>query len=210
MAQTITINPPGITEEQIRSLKKGDMVSISGIILTGRDTAHKYIKDNFLHGEIPEAERETYEGLKKFLHGGILYHAGPVVLNDPNGQPYITAVGPTTSLREEPYEYDVIKHFGVRAVIGKGGMGEKTLSACKEFGAVYLHAIGGAAAYTAKSIRKVHGNFKPEFGTPEAFWILEVENLECVVTMDAHGESLHADILQSSSSAAKEILGGIH
>lgn len=206
MSETvISLNPPNIDEKTIRSLKNGDLVSITGTIVTGRDVAHKYLKDTFIAHEPPESEKGVLEDLKKHLSGGILYHCGPVVVKDENGQYRFTAAGPTTSIREEPYEYDVINLLGIRGVIGKGGMGPKTLKACEEFGSVYLHAIGGAATYTAAKVTHVHGLVKKEFGTPEAFWIIDVKDFQCIVTMDSHGHSLHEHILQNSKKVQEEI-----
>jgi len=204
--QPIQLNSPGITEEQIRSLKKGDVVSITGRIVTGRDVAHKYLKDAFFNNPSPAPEDQAVlDELRKHLNGGILYHCGPVVVKDESGEYHFTAAGPTTSIREEPYEYDTIQLLGLRGVIGKGGMGPKTLKGCVDHGAVYLHAIGGAATYTAQRVVKVHGLLKEEFGTPEAFWILDVENFECVVTMDSHGESLHQILYDETLERQKEI-----
>jgi fumarate hydratase, class I len=135
------------------------------------------------------------------LHGAVLYHCGPVVVKEGNGW-RINAAGPTTSIREEPYQADVIKRYGVRAVIGKGGMGAKTLAALQESGAVYLNAIGGAAQFYARTIMSVDGVSLLEFGTPEAMWHLTVKDFPAIVTMDAHGNSLHKDIEQES---AKEL-----
>ena len=204
----IKLKSPDISENEIRKLKKGDIVSISGIMVTGRDVAHKYLKDVFIKDENPPAnEKNILNELKKYLNGGILYHCGPVVYKEPNGEYKFSAAGPTTSIREEPYEYDVIKLLNLRGVIGKGGMGAKTLKACQEFGAVYLHAIGGAAAYTAERVKKVLGVLKlEEFGSPEAFWIIEVEDFECVVTMDSNGDSLHESLLAESEKKQKEIM----
>ena len=204
----IKIQSPNISEEQIRKLKKGDIVSISGILVTGRDVAHKYLKDIFINTtEAPDAEQKILDELKQRLNGGILYHCGPVVYKDENDEYKFSAAGPTTSIREEPYEYDVIKLLNLRGVIGKGGMGLKTLKACQEFGAVYLHAIGGAAAYTAERVKKVLGVLKlEEFGSPEAFWIIEVENFDCVVTMDSKGDSLHEILLKESENKQNEIM----
>ncbi|MDH5718146.1 MAG: fumarate hydratase C-terminal domain-containing protein [Spirochaetia bacterium] len=204
----IELKSPGISEDTIRNLKKGDVVSISGVMVTGRDVAHKYLKDTFISSQNPpESEKLVLENLKKYLDGGILYHCGPVVYKDENNEYKFSAAGPTTSIREEPYEYDVIKLFNLRGVIGKGGMGAKTLKACQEFGSVYLHAIGGAATYTAERVKKVIGVGKlEEFGSPEAFWIIEVENFECVVTMDSHGDSLHESLLLESEKIQKEIM----
>jgi tartrate/fumarate subfamily iron-sulfur-dependent hydro-lyase beta chain len=141
------------------------------------------------------------------LRDGIIYHCGPVVMKDEHGKWTVTAAGPTTSIREEPYQGDIIKRFGIRGVIGKGGMGERTLAACKEAGCVYLHAIGGAAQVLAECIKEVRSvHFLDEFGSPEAIWELRVENLPAVVTMDSHGCSLHRDVFERSAAALLERL----
>jgi fumarate hydratase class I len=190
----ITLSAP-FTDEKIRALKKGDEVAISGIFFTGRDAVHKYLHEG---GELP---REVN------LRDGILYHCGPVVIKDEQGRWKVTAAGPTTSIREEPYQADIIQKFGIRGVIGKGGMGEKTLAACKEFGCAYLHAIGGAAQVLAECIKSVRGVYMMEqFGAPEAIWELEVENFPAVVTMDSHGNSLHREVFAASQAALQERL----
>lgn len=172
-----------VSEEQIRSLKVGDVVLIEGTIHTGRDEIHKYL----MHHDTPID-----------LQGGIVYHCGPVMLKDDEGW-HVKAAGPTTSSREEPYQADIIKKFGIRAVIGKGGMGPKTLAGLQESGAVYLNAIGGAAQYYARSVKSVTGvDLLEQFGIPEAMWHLEVEGFPAIVTMDAHGNSLHQDVEQVS------------
>jgi fumarate hydratase class I len=123
------------------------------------------------------------------------------VLKDEQGNWKVTAAGPTTSIREEPYQGEIIKKFGLRGVIGKGGMGDRTLAACKENGCVYLHAIGGAAQVLAECIKQVRSvYFLEKFGSPEAIWELEVENFPAVVTMDSHGSSLHQEIFKKSQS----------
>lgn len=172
-----------ITEEQIRSLKVGDVVIINGEMHTGRDALHSYLMDH----DCPVD-----------LNGGIIYHCGPVMLKDEAGEWHVKAAGPTTSIREEPYQGDIIKKFGIRAVIGKGGMGAKTLKALNEHGAVYLNAIGGAAQYYAECLEKVEGVDFLEFGIPEAMWHLRVKGFAAIVTMDSHGNSLHADVEKSS------------
>ena len=204
-----------ITEEQIRALKVGDSVLLSGVIFTGRDAAHKYMIDNFVKGPCPNAEKPVYEILKKGLAGSAIYHCGPVVkrvgrTSGPSSEDKyeFVAAGPTTSIREEPYQADVIGHFGVRAVIGKGGMRDKTLNGCKQHGAVYLHAIGGAATLIAESVKEVLGVYKLDFGVPEAFWKIRVEDFPCVVTMDSHGNSLHNEIRTRSEEALKRLLAG--
>jgi fumarate hydratase class I len=178
----IVLNTP-ISEQQIRSLKVGDVVLINGMMYTGRDAMHTYLVNN-----------DSPVDLK----GQAIYHCGPVALQK-DGKWKINAAGPTTSSREEPYQADVIKKFGLRAVIGKGGMGAKTLAALKEHGAVYLNAIGGAAQYYSECIEEVTGVDKLEFGIPEAMWHLRVKNFPAIVTMDAHGNSLHADVEKQSA-----------
>ena len=173
-----------ISEEQIRQLRVGDVVIINGMMHTGRDALHKYFMDH----DSPVD-----------LNGGVLYHCGPVMVKDENGEWKVKAAGPTTSIREEPYQGDIIRKFGIRAVIGKGGMGAKTLKALQEHGAVYLNAIGGAAQYYADTVKKVAGvHFLEQFGIPEAMWHLEVEGFAAIVTMDSHGNSLHADVEKDS------------
>ena len=172
-----------LTEEQVRSLKVGDVVLLSGRAYTGRDAVHHHLMKHD-----PPVD----------LRGAALYHCGPVVVKE-GDRWRVTAAGPTTSIREEPYQADVIKRYGVRAVIGKGGMGPRTLAALKDAGAVYLNAIGGAAQFYARTIRSVDGVSLLEFGTPEAMWHLTVENFPAIVTMDAHGHSLHKDVEQESA-----------
>ncbi|WP_232699307.1 fumarate hydratase [Brevibacillus daliensis] len=173
-----------ITEEKIRSLKVGDVVIINGMMHTGRDALHSYLMDN----DCPID-----------LNGGIIYHCGPVMLKDEEGNYHVKAAGPTTSIREEPYQGDIMKKFGIRAVMGKGGMGPKTLEALQEHGGVYLNAIGGAAQYYADCIEGVEGVHFMEFGIPEAMWHLRVKGFAAIVTMDSHGNSLHADVDKDSA-----------
>jgi fumarate hydratase, class I len=178
-----------LTEEQVRMLKVGDVVLISGDLFTGRDAVHAYLMKN-----PPPVD----------LHGAVLYHCGPVMLKD--GETWtVKAAGPTTSIREEPYQAHVIREYGVRAVIGKGGMGSKTLAALKECGAVYLNGIGGAAQYYARSIEKVLNVYLMEFGVPEAMWNLRVNNFVAIVTMDAHGNSLHAGVEKETGEHLAEL-----
>jgi fumarate hydratase class I len=138
------------------------------------------------------------------LHGAALYHCGPVMLQQ-DGKWTVKAAGPTTSIREEPYQAHVIKEYGVRAVIGKGGMGSKTLAALKECGAVYLNGIGGAAQYYARTVEEVLDVNLMEFGIPEAMWHIRVRNFAAIVTMDAHGNSLHADVEKATGAKLAEL-----
>jgi fumarate hydratase subunit beta len=177
------------TEQKIRSLKVGDEVTISGTLFTGRDAVHKYLHEG---GKLPAGVN---------LEDGILYHCGPVVIKDEQGNWKCVAAGPTTSIREEPYQWQVIRDFDLRGVIGKGGMGDKTLQACKEHGCVYFHAIGGAAQVLAQCIKRVRNvHMMEQFGAPEAIWEFEVENFPAVVTMDSHGGSLHKEIFAASQA----------
>jgi fumarate hydratase class I len=177
------------TEAKIRALRIGDEVEISGVLYTGRDAVHKYLHEG---GTLPEGVS---------LRDGMVYHCGPVVLRDEDGQWKVVAAGPTTSIREEPYQAQIIGQFGLRGVIGKGGMGDRTLAACREFGCVYFHAVGGAAQVLAECVRRVRNVYLfEEFGSPEAIWELEVERFPVVVTMDAHGNSLHQQVLAASQA----------
>jgi len=178
-----------LTEAQVRMLKVGDVVLISGEVFTGRDAVHAYLMKN-----PPPVD----------LHGAVLYHCGPVMMKV-DDEWTVKAAGPTTSIREEPYQAHVIREYGVRAVIGKGGMGKKTLAALEECGAVYLNGIGGAAQYYARSIEKVLGVNLLEFGLPEAMWQLRVKNFVAIVTMDAHGNSLHADVEKETGEHLAEL-----
>lgn len=178
-----------ISEEAARALKVGDVVLISGRMFTGRDAVHAHLMKHD-----PPVD----------LTGSVLYHCGPVVARDGEGW-RVTAAGPTTSIREEPYQAEIIRRYGVRAVIGKGGMGPKTLAGLGASGAVYLNAIGGAAQFYARCIERVTGVSLMEFGTPEAMWHLEVRDFPAIVTMDAHGGSLHREIEQSSGDVLEAL-----
>lgn len=191
------------TEEKIRALKVGDMVEIEGLVFTGRDAVHKWLSE----GNAPPKDEVD-------LKDSIIYHCGPVVMEKkgsakgggPKKKYVVTAAGPTTSTREEPYQAGIIERFGVKGVIGKGGMGEKTRQACQKFGCVYFHAVGGAAQVLAEAIKDVEGVYGLEkFGSPEAIWKLRVEKFPVVVTIDAHGNSLHKDIEATSGAALQGI-----
>ena len=183
------------TEEKVRALQVGDEVLISGVVFTGRDAVHKYLHEG---GQLPAGGN---------LRDGIIYHCGPVMMPQPDGTYRCTAAGPTTSIREEPYQGQIIRDFGVRGVIGKGGMGERTLAACQQYGCVYLHAIGGAAQVLAECIKKVRNVYMmKEFGAPEAIWELEIVDFPAVVTIDAHGKSLHQEVFAKRQAALAERL----
>ncbi len=181
------------SEVAIRELKVGDMVLISGKLFTGRDAVHKRLHD----GTKPPVD----------LKNQIIYHCGPVVLQDKKTQKYeVKAAGPTTSIREEPYQWEVMRNYGIVGVIGKGGMGAKTLQGCKDYGCVYFHAIGGAAQVLAEKIKSVDNVHWMDLGSPEAIWELTVEEFPVVVTMDSHGNSLHDKVNKASEEILKSVL----
>jgi fumarate hydratase class I len=173
-----------LSEEHVRALKVGDVLLLSGVMHMGRDVLHHHLMTH----DSPVS-----------LEGGVIYHCGPVALKKGNKW-FMNAAGPTTSIREEPYQGEIIRKFNVRAVIGKGGMGIKTLEALKDIGAVYLSAIGGAAQYYAKCIEEVDGVDFLEFGVPEAMWHIRVKNFPVIVTMDSNGNSLHVDVEKNSAT----------
>jgi fumarate hydratase class I len=179
------------TEDKVRALQMGDMVQVSGMIYTGRDAVHKFLHE----GGAPPVPLENQ----------IIYHCGPVVIKEKKKW-VVKAAGPTTSIREEPYQAQLIEKFRLRAVIGKGGMGAKTLEACAKVGCVYLHAIGGAAQVLAECVIEVTGVYLEEFGSPEAIWAFRVKDFPAVVTMDSHGHSLHATVLEQSKERLKQLV----
>jgi fumarate hydratase class I len=185
-----------VSEETIRELTVGDFVELSGRMITGRDAAHKWLVEEHREEVVP------------FLEGSVIYHCGPVVSQEDDGSYRFVAAGPTTSIREEPYQADVIARYGLRGAIGKGGMGPKTLDGLGRSGAVYLHAIGGAAQVLARCVKKVERVFMlEEFGVPEALWVIEVERFPVVVTMDSHGGSLHTEVEETSQNKLQELIG---
>lgn len=180
------------SKDAIRVLKVGDMVAISGKMYTGRDAVHKRIHEGT---EPPVSFKDQ-----------IIYHCGPVVLEKENGNFEVVAAGPTTSIREEPYQWEVMRDYGILGVIGKGGMGPKTLQGCSDYGCVYFHAIGGAAQILAEKIKSVDNVYWTDLGSPEAIWELTVEDFPVVVTMDSHGNSLHEKVYNNSKEKLKELL----
>ncbi len=197
-----------LSDDAIRELKVGDPILLNGIMVTGRDAAHKWMVDTFIKKTRQPVgdDLEVYEALKPLLAGSVIYHCGPVVAGLDTKQYKFVAAGPTTSIREEPYQGMVMKHFNLKGVIGKGGMGTKTLAACQDVPGVYLHAIGGAASLIAQSVTRVIGVYKLEFGVPEAMWVTEVKDFPVVVTMDSHGGSLHATVEAHSRAVLQELL----
>ena len=183
-----------LAESDTRALSCGDEVALTGVIYTARDAAHKYLAGTPDPTRLPD------------LQNAVFYHCGPVIIRR-DGEWVVTAAGPTTSIREEPYMAEVIRRYRLKAVIGKGGMGADTLAACREHGCVYLSAVGGAAQVMAQSIRKVTGVYMLEvFGAPEALWEMQVVDMPLIVTMDTHGVSLHQQILDRSHQALSQLM----
>jgi len=197
-----------LSDDTIRSLKVGDPVALSGVMITGRDAVHKWMVDTFIRKtrQTQDDDLDVYNAIKPLLDGGVIYHCGPVVAGLETKDYRFVAAGPTTSIREEPYQGEVMRHFNLRGVIGKGGMGPKTLAACREVPGVYLHAIGGAASLIAQTVVKVLGVYKLSFGVPEAIWVIEIRDFPAVVTMDSHGNSLHTLVEQQSRQALDRLL----
>ena len=198
-----------ISDEVIRSLHVGEPVELTGVMVTGRDAVHKWMSETFIKKtRLPQGDDlQVYEELKKHLHHGVLYHCGPVVSGLETREYRFVAAGPTTSTREEPYQADVMGHFNIKGVMGKGGMGAKTLQGCVDTPGVYFHAVGGAAAFLAQTVQKVLGVYKlEEFGVPEAMWVIEVKSFPVVVTMDSHGQSKHSLLDESSRKVLNDLL----
>lgn len=200
---TIPLSP-----DVIRSLHTGDTVALTGVIATGRDAVHSWMVETFIDQtrEPTGDDMDVYRAIKPVLKESVIYHCGPVVSGLENEDYKFVAAGPTTSIREEPYQSKVIHHFNLRGVIGKGGMGSQTLAACHDAPAAYFHAMGGAATLIAKSVEEVIDVYKLDFGVPEAIWVLQVKQFPVVVTMDAHENSIHEKVEEASSQALQKLL----
>ncbi len=186
-----------LSRRDVLSLAVGEMVLINGQIVTGRDSLHKFLFD----------EKPSLKKIPFNFEGTILYHCGPIIKKTAKGFELI-AGGPTTSMRVEMYEHQIISEYGLRGIMGKGGMGKQTLNALKKNGCVYLHTIGGAAIYLADRVKRVVGVWKlEEFGMAEAMWVFDVEDFPAIVTMDAHGRSLHEEIERNSYNEFKKLIG---
>lgn len=184
-----------VDERTVRELSVGAGLELTGRMITGRDAAHKWLLEEFREEVAP------------FLEGTVIYHCGPVVRQLDEGTYEFVAAGPTTSIREEPYQSAVIEQYGLRGVIGKGGMGLETLEGLEKSGALYLHAVGGAAQVLAQAVKQVERVFMlEEFGIPEALWVIHVEKFPVMVTMDAHGGSLHSEVEESSKEQFDRLL----
>ncbi len=196
MVRPVELTLP-LSVSDVRGLKAGDVVSLSGRIVTGRDRVHRYLAE-----ERPPKGEVPFE-----LSGAVLYHCGPVMERSEEGYRAVSA-GPTTSMRVEMYEAQIIREYQLRGIMGKGGMGEATRRALKENDCVYLHTIGGAAVYLADRIRSVPGVWKlEEFGQTEAMWLFEVEGFPAIVTMDCLGNDIHREIEETSFREFSALIG---
>ncbi len=184
-----------LSSEDVAGLKVGDLVLLSGNIVSGRDRMHKYLVE----------KRPAPDDIPFNLSGAVIYHCGPVIKKvDDNYM--VMAAGPTTSMRVEMYEAAVIREYGIKGIIGKGGMSGNTLRALQETGCVYFNTIGGAAVYLADRIKKILDVWKlDEFGPTEAMWLFEVDEFPAIVTMDAHGNNMHRDIEELSLRKFSEL-----
>ncbi|NPA75718.1 MAG: fumarate hydratase [Euryarchaeota archaeon] len=175
-----------------RKYKVGDVIYITGNVILARDEAHKKLLE---------------EGAPLELKGSVIYHCGPVVTKK-NGEWKVIAAGPTTSIRMEIFEDEFIARFHPAIIVGKGGMGERTLKALKEHGAVYAAYTGGCGALAAeriKGVKEVH--FLDELGIPEAVWVFNVEEFgPLVVAMDSHGNSIYDDVDEKAKKNLNNVL----
>lgn len=182
-----------LSEEEVRKLRVNDTVYLTGTIITARDAAHRRALEYHKEGK----------QLPINLEGLAVFHCGPIIKKEDDGWK-VVAAGPTTSARMEPFEDAFIRNFKVRVVIGKGGMGKKTVDAMKQYGAVYGAFTGGAAVLAAKAIKKVNGVEWSDLGMPEAMWILEVEDFgPLTVAIDAHGNNLF-ETIQTQAETEKQ------
>lgn len=181
-----------LEKDVIKDLRVGEKISLSGRILTARDQMHKYLASG---GRLPID-----------IRGYVIYHCGPVIVKEKDTW-RIIATGPTTSIREEPFEATIIERFQPGAIMGKGGMGDQTLKAMERHGCAYLNVVGGAALSLARCIKRVEDVYMlEEFGQPEAMWVLHVEKLPAFVSMDAHGRSIHKKIKRLSSKRLHDLI----
>ncbi|KAA0002555.1 MAG: fumarate hydratase [Thermoplasmata archaeon] len=181
-------------EEEIKKLRVGDIVYITGIMVTARDEAHKKAIEMDERGEALPIDFSQVA----------IFHCGPIMKK--NEEWKVVAAGPTTSSRMELFEDEFLKRFGTKIIVGKGGMGERTTKACKEYGAIYCAFTGGAAVLAAQAIKKVRDVFwLDELGMPECLWVFDVERFgPLTVTIDTHGNNLTEDVKKKAIALLKK------
>jgi fumarate hydratase subunit beta len=174
-------------EKTVRSLKLGEIVNVTGAVVTGRDEVHIRALEYLDEGkEVPQC-----------LNEAVLYHCGPIMVQGDNGSWSVVAAGPTTSARMNTLEPRFIREFKIRAIIGKGGMSKEVAEAMKEVGCVYLAATGGVAVTYAEGLARVTGHDWADLGMPEALWQFQTKSLgPLIVAIDANGNSLYENVKQ--------------
>ncbi len=189
-----------ISEEDARKLKVGDIVYVTGEhVYTARDEAHERALEMYEKGEKPPVDFE----------GSVVYHVGPVAWQK-DGKWEIVSAGPTTSIRMELFEDAFLRKYKARIIIGKGGMGAKTLDALKEVGAVYCSFTGGCGALAAKGLKEVRAYLWDDLGMPEALWVITAEEFgPLLVTMDSHGKSIHDDMDRTVAARKADVYARI-
>ncbi|MGB9636275.1 MAG: FumA C-terminus/TtdB family hydratase beta subunit [Thermoplasmata archaeon] len=176
-----------LNEADVKQLRLGDIVYLTGKIYTARDEAHMHILSDIKAGKKIPVE----------LKGMAIYHCGPIVKKLGEGRCELVAAGPTTSSRMNALEPEFIEKTGVRAIIGKGGMNKSVSDAMAKFGCVYLAFTGGAAILAAKGLNKVEGVYLEELGMPEAVWIMDAKDFgPLVVGITAFGENMFVNLAE--------------
>lgn len=170
-------------ETDFTKFNAGDKIMLKGMVFTLRDKAHRFVLGN----DFPK------------IRNSVIYHCGPIVMDND-----IIAAGPTSSERFDMYTRQLIDKYGIRAVIGKGGMSDSVLDAMKGK-AVYMSAIGGAALLYGRNM-KIKNVYKREFGMADAIWELEIKDFPVIVTMDSKGNSLHERILEKSKISYRRLM----
>ena len=184
-----------LSEKEVRSLTLGETVYLTGEFYTARDEAHMRALELL----------EEKKPLPVDFKDRAVFHCGPI-MRKRNEEWELVAAGPTTSTRMNTLEPVFIEKVSPRAIIGKGGMGKETLKAMEKYGCVYLSITGGAAVLAAKGIKKVNGVEWFDLGMPEALWILQGEKFgPLIVAMDAHGNSLYANVEAEVTKNAEKI-----
>ena len=187
------------SSEEIKKLHVGDIIFVSGSIFTARDEAHERALEMYEKGEKPPVDFE----------GSVVYHVGPVAWQK-DGKWEIVSAGPTTSIRMELFEDEFLRKYKARIIIGKGGMGAKTLNALKEVGAVYCSFTGGCGALAAKGLKEVRAYLWDDLGMPEALWVITAEEFgPLLVTMDSHGKSIHDEMDRTVAARKAEVYAKI-
>jgi fumarate hydratase subunit beta len=193
-----TLRTPIAAEDAAR-LRIGDVIYVSGLVVTARDLAHKRLVEYLRRGERPPVD----------LNGGVVYHAGPVVRRAGDGWEVVSA-GPTTSARMEPFEAEVIRKLGVKLVVGKGGMGRRTAKALRECGAAYAVFTGGAGVLAAAAVRRVVSVHWLDLGIADAMWVLDVESFgPLTVVIDSTGSNYLEEVRERAARKVPRVLESI-